>query len=202
MALDTYRPKADRFIEPIARAFYRASPSQLTVSSLALSGIAGACYYLSLRPYLIASLVAVALASLFDALDGKLARMKGVASKRGDLLDHVIDRFSDIFILAGLAFSTLGNVALGLFGMEGVLMTSYMGTQSQALGLGRNYSGIMGRADRLVLIIVVTVVEIVYPVRYAWYFQITPVTVLLLAFGVLGNYTAVKRFSDAWRSLG
>ncbi len=60
----------------------------------------------------------------------------------------------------------------------------------------------MGRADRLVLIIVVTVVEIVYPVRYAWYFQITPVTVLLLAFGVLGNYTAVKRFSDAWRSLG
>ncbi len=92
----------------------------------------GACYYLSLRPYLIASLVAVALASLFDALDGKLARMKGVASKRGDLLDHVIDRFSDIFILAGLAFST-SQRCLGLFGMEGVLMTSYMAPSPRPL---------------------------------------------------------------------
>ena len=64
------------------------------------------------------------------------------------MLDHVFDRYSDIFIVLGMAFSIYGNVYLGLFAIIGILHTSYMGTQSQALGLKRNYSGIAEEYNR------------------------------------------------------
>ena len=38
----------------------------------------------------------------------------------------------------------------------GVLLASYMGTQAQALGLGREYRGILGRADRIAVIVIVS----------------------------------------------
>ena len=47
--------------------------------------------------------------------------------------------------------------------MTGVLMSSYLGTQAQAVGLKRNYGGILGRADRLVLLMVFGAVEVVVP---------------------------------------
>ena len=37
---------------------------------------------------------------------------------------------------------------IGVFALTGVLMSSYLGTQAQAVGVGRYYGGILGRADR------------------------------------------------------
>ena len=52
--------------------------------------------------------------SLFDALDGKVARITDSSSARGDLLDHVFDRYSDIFILGGITFSPYCPMEVGL----------------------------------------------------------------------------------------
>ena len=40
---------------------------------------------------------------VFDALDGEVARRTKRESPRGDLLDHVLDRYADIAILLGIA---------------------------------------------------------------------------------------------------
>ena len=80
---------------------------------------------------------------------------------------------------------------IGVLGLTGVLMSSYMGTQAQAVGVGRFYGGLLGRADRLVLLIVVCIVSLFVPAQllglslFAW---------LLLIFGILGHVTASYNF--------
>ncbi len=39
---------------------------------------------------------------------------------------------------------------IGVFALTGVLMASYLGTQAQAVGVGRYYGGLLGRSDRSV----------------------------------------------------
>ena len=52
----------------------------------------------------------VFLTAVFDALDGIVARMRDLSSKRGDLVDHTLDRVADIIIVGGIAmFSVLLN---------------------------------------------------------------------------------------------
>jgi archaetidylinositol phosphate synthase len=46
--------------------------------------------------------------------------------------------------------------------ITGVLLASYLGTQAQAVGVGRVYGGIMGRADRLIILILATSLNLAY----------------------------------------
>ena len=179
-------------------------PDSVSLLSLILAAVAGLLIYLSHYVFiaLLPAFVAVVLSSLFDAIDGKLARLKNSASPRGDLIDHVFDRYADIFILLGIIFSGLVQFSVGIAALTGVMLTSYMGVQSQALNLKRNYSGILGRADRLVFIMAFIIVELVFPFRLEISgLLITPMSVLLIWFGIAGNATAVKRFYDSYRAL-
>src|SRR2546430_15123943 len=75
--------------------------------------------------------------------------MAGTASARGDFLDRVLDRYADVFMLGGVAFNAMYcHLEVGMFALLGVLLTSYMGTQAQAVGQGRAYGGVLGRPDR------------------------------------------------------
>jgi archaetidylinositol phosphate synthase len=132
-----------------------------------------------------------------DVLDGELARRLGTASAFGDLLDHVLDRYADIAVIAGLA-AGVGAYALGLAAVTGVLMTSYLGTQAQAVGLDRVYGGLVGRADRLVLVAVTATVAAFLPDRL---YGLTMVGWLLVFFAVVGHLTALQRFYHALRDL-
>ena len=133
-----------------------------------------------------------------DLVDGALARKQGIASDGGDLLDHVIDRYADLIIIGGLA-AGVDNFALGFVAVTGVLMTSYLGTQIQAVGLGRAYGGLVGRADRLVLITVAGLVAAVYTVPIVAGYGV--IELLLVFFAVVGHLTALQRFWGAWGDL-
>ena len=115
----------------------------------------------------------------------------------GDLLDHVLDRYADIVIIAGLA-AGLEAYLLGLLAVTGVLMTSYLGTQAQAVGLDRVYGGLVGRADRLAIIGLVTVIAAVVtgPI-----YGLTLVGWLLVFLAVIGHFTALQRFYGAMGAL-
>ena len=80
-----------------------------------------------------------------------LARKSGSVSKYGDFLDHVIDRYADVFIIGGACLGGFVDPTIGIIILTGVLLASYLGTQAQAVGIGRVYGGIMGRADRMVI---------------------------------------------------
>ncbi|WP_049980504.1 CDP-alcohol phosphatidyltransferase family protein [Halolamina rubra] len=204
MTLDQYRELADRLLVPFVDAAEALglTPDGVSVIAFGFAGAAGAAFALAggqgpLWLYLAASLFVFANGWL-DLVDGALARELGTDSKGGDLLDHVLDRYADVLIIAGLAAGA-DAWALGLLAVTGVLLTSYLGTQIQAVGLGREYGGLLGRADRLALVGVVGVVAFVLPGELVA--GVGAVELLLALFAVVGHLTALQRFWGAWSDL-
>jgi archaetidylinositol phosphate synthase len=140
-------------------------------------------------------IIAVALNAFCDAMDGAVAREMKIQSRRGDFLDHAVDRYADIFIICGLFAGGMVPWPVGVFALTGVLMASYLGTQAQAVGVGRYYGGLLGRADRLVLIMVVGIIDILFPMSWL---GLTWFGWMLVLFGVLGHFTAFQRFAYVW----
>jgi archaetidylinositol phosphate synthase len=197
MTLDRFRSLADRLLDPFLRGALAIGVTPDAVSLLAFLlalGAAGA-FYLGGLWYLLGA-VLVFLNGSLDLLDGALARELDVDSRAGDLLDHVLDRYADVAILAGLA-AGIEQYALGFAAVTGVLLTSYLGTQIEAIGMEREYGGLVGRADRLALITVVGVVASFDPAT-----PFLPVVGWLLAvLAVVGHLTAFQRFVGSWRAL-
>jgi archaetidylinositol phosphate synthase len=198
MTLDQYRPQAQRIMQPAINLVRRAgiTPDALTVGSFIVSALAGIAFYLG---GVVSGTILVALNAAFDALDGALAREMGIAGAHGDFLDHVIDRYADIFIITGIFAGGAAPWQIGVFALTGVLMSSYLGTQAQAVGVGRFYGGILGRADRLLLIIIAGALTVLIPVEIG---GLNYLGWLLVIFGTLGHYTAIQRFIHVWREIG
>ena len=201
MTLDEYRSTADRLLEPFVGLAARAglTPNAVSVVAFAFAVVAGVAYVLAGGEplwYLVGA-VCVGLNGALDLLDGALARRLGSASPAGDLLDHVLDRYADLVLVVGLALG-VARPTLGLAAVTGVLLTSYLGTQAQAVGLDRVYGGLLGRADRLALIGVVTgLAAFVRPAVVG----LEPVVWLLVVFAVVGHLTAFQRLYHALRAL-
>jgi phosphatidylglycerophosphate synthase len=88
----------------------------------------------------------LALAGLMDALDGIVARERGLASRFGDFVDHLADRFSDCFLVAGWALGASVRPEIALLATLGVALTGYAGTQIEATFGVRDYEGV-GRGE-------------------------------------------------------
>ncbi len=200
MTLDKFRPVAERLLTPFVSAADRMGLSPNAVSLISLGfAIAAAGAFILAEPiwYFIGGLF-VFLNGWLDLVDGALAREQELASPQGDLLDHVIDRYADLIIIGGLAASA-GSFALGFLAVTGVLMTSYLGTQIQAVGLGRAYGGLVGRADRLVLMGLAGFAAAVYAGPLVAGLDV--IELLLVFFAVIGHITAFQRFWGAWSDL-
>jgi archaetidylinositol phosphate synthase len=207
MVLDTTRHTMDPLITTIARPFRGLSPDALTLIALLFSAIAGALFYLATpqqEPYnylLILAALAVTLNGLFDAIDGKVAKLTHKQTARGDFLDHALDRYADVFIIGGLALNPLWcRPSIGLIAIIGVLLTSYMGTQAQAVGCQRDYSGLLGRADRIALLIAFPIIQHLFTITNAMLpFSLTVLEIAMILFAVIGNLTALQRFYGTLR---
>jgi len=201
MVLDKKRDTVDPLLSSIAKQFGTINPDVLTWIALGFAVVAGLLFYVS-KPenelfnyYLFFAALFVFLNGFFDAVDGKVAKLTKKASLRGDFLDHALDRYADVFMVGGLALSSWCRPEIGLLAMVGVLLTSYMGTQAQAIGYKRDYSGWLGRADRLALLMIAPIIQHIllrYPYQFPW--ELTLLEIVLIYFAVMGNITAIQRF--------
>lgn len=199
MTLDRLRPLADRALRPFVDLAIRLglSPDGVSVLAFLLAVGAGVAFYVATPVAYVAGALLVVGNGWLDLLDGALARRLAIDSPGGDLLDHVLDRYADVVVVAGLA-AGIGAYALGFLAVTGVLLTSYLGTQIEAVGLEREYGGLLGRADRLALVGAVGFGMAVVP-RIG---GLTLVAYLLALFAVVGHLTAIQRFFGAWTDLG
>lgn len=196
MTLERLRPVAERLLRPWVSAAdsLGLTPDRVSVIAFGFAALAAVGLVVASTAGYVAAAGLVFLNGWCDLVDGALARRQEATSGAGDLLDHVLDRYADVLIIVGLA-AGVGQYALGLAAVTGVLMTSYLGTQIQAVGLGREYGGILGRADRLALVGVVSVVAAVFPEPLVAGLGV--VSFLLVIFAVVGHLTALQRFWGA-----
>lgn len=210
MVLDSKRKSADPFLEPIAMKLIRVDPNAISLIAIVLAFLSGLAFYFSVDYWEILLPLAaflVIVSGFFDALDGMIARLAGKASKKGDFVDHVLDRYADVFMIGGVAISAWTDPFIGILAIIGVLLTSYMGTQAQALGAGRLYAGLLGRADRVVLLTAVPIIQWALMYFTTGWFTLGPFTfsimgLMMLYFAVVGNFTAVQRAVTVWKRLG
>jgi len=220
MVVDKYRSSGKKYLDPVAEKFKGYNPNTLTMISLVFAFLAGLSFYLADRItiesffdpperahiMLIFASLFVFLNAGFDAVDGAVARLTGRASRRGDFVDHAIDRYADIFILGGIMLSPYCDTLIGALAIIAVLLTSYMGTQAQALGCGRDYSGVLGRADRLILLLFAPLIQYLILGKYTdgavpWLFDFTFLEIIMIWFFIAGNYTALHRARAIWIEL-
>ena len=138
--------------------------------------------------------VLVLFSSVFDLLDGGIARATGRVSRRGALMDSVFDRVSELTVLIGLAmYYTSGpdanqlGVLLAFVAMSGSLMISYVRARAEGLGV-KGTAGFLTRPERVVIMVVCLLIG--YPMASLW------------ILGVGTPLSAAWRFIDTWRSIG
>ncbi len=208
MVLDGQRGRVDFALTPVAKKLINVNPNTLSWIGLILAFFSGLALYFSYENHtmLIVGAIIVIVSGYFDAIDGKVAKLSGKSSKKGDYLDHVFDRYADVFMIGGVAISSWCNPYLGMLALIGVLLTSYMGTQAQAVGAPRLYAGLLGRADRVVLSTLFPIIQFVMiavgsPYIVVGEFSISWLEIMMLWFAIVGNVTAIQRGIITWRNM-
>lgn len=212
MVLDSKRASVDFALTPVAKRLINVNPNMISWAGLILALACGVVFWLSGtegRDWLLpVGALMVIVSGYFDALDGKVAKLSGKAGPKGDYLDHVFDRYADVFMIGGVAFcATWCDPYLGMLALVGVLLTSYMGTQAQAIGAPRLYAGLLGRADRVVLSTLFPLIQFIAMQFGYGSFEIAGLDIcwmeiMMIWFAAVGNLTAIQRGIITWRNLG
>lgn len=97
----------------------------------------------------------IIMSSLFDMMDGQVARIGGMASTFGAMYDSVLDRYSELVTLGGITFCLiqhgyLAGAVITFAALIGSLMVSYVRARAEGLGLECKI-GFMQRPERVVL---------------------------------------------------
>jgi len=190
MVLDSHRGKVDFIMDPVAKAMIKVHPNYISFMAIILAAAAGVMLFYSFDHWILLpiSAMVVLVSGFLDGLDGKVARLAGIADRRGDFLDHVLDRYADMLMIGGVAVSAWCSPYLGMMALIGVLLTSYM----------RMYAGLLGRADRIVLSFLVPLVQMVMVLTGHTEVELLGIhfnafEVMMLWFAVVGNLTALQR---------
>lgn len=182
-------------------------PNTLTLSGFVLSLLAGLVFC---GGAFFGGTWILALAGVCDTLDGMVARKTGKQSPLGAFFDSTLDRYSDFFPLAGMAYHFSGGspliggrmpgeaspwtVLLILLAIAGSFMVSY--TRARAEGLGVECrEGMMQRAQRMALLMAGTLLA---EIPLAGLLLLRCVLVIL---AVTSHGTAVSRMIQTRRRL-
>ncbi|HWQ83127.1 MAG TPA: CDP-alcohol phosphatidyltransferase family protein [Anaerolineales bacterium] len=126
-----------------------------------------------------------------DALDGTMARLRGMASEFGAFVDSVTDRYSELVIYGGMLyyFTHQGEVLAGILtfvAASGSVLVSYVRARGQSVGADTKV-GILTRMERYLVLAPALVFQ--QPLWGLW------------IIAVLANVTAIQRIFDIRRQL-
>jgi len=133
--------------------------------------------------------IVLLLASIFDMLDGALARATAQSTTFGAFLDSTLDRYSESVTFVALAYYYSGvvgsrvNIMLILVIIVGSLMVSYTRARAEALNVECK-AGILQRPERVVLLIAGLLIGWLQPV--------------LWIMAILTNISAVQRIYEVY----
>ena len=129
-------------------------PDAISYLSIVAALIAAICFWKSdaTRWLLLIAPLFCYLRLWFNMLDGLVAFAGGKASRRGEILNDLPDRVSDVLIFVGVAHSGLMHPLIGYWAAIFTVLASYVGLFGQALGVQRQFGGVMSKPWRMVAV--------------------------------------------------
>ncbi|HEV2295766.1 MAG TPA: CDP-alcohol phosphatidyltransferase family protein [Tepidisphaeraceae bacterium] len=126
----------------------------ISLTSIFAAALAGACFFFaqSWPMLLIIGPLLCYVRLWLNMLDGMVALGSGKASRRGEVLNDLPDRLSDVVIFAGVAHSGFCHPLAGYWAAIFALMTAYVGTLGQAVAGRREFGGMMAKPFRMVML--------------------------------------------------
>jgi CDP-diacylglycerol--glycerol-3-phosphate 3-phosphatidyltransferase len=180
----------DRIVRLLALS--RINPNLLTLMGLVVNTYAAFLFGYAngdnqRRMFFYAGLVIIG-SGFFDLVDGRVARLSNQVTRFGGFFDSVVDRYSDASLLFGLlVYYSRGNrffyVVLTALVMISSIMVSYTRARAESL-IGTCRVGFMERPERLVLLIIGALFNVMAPV--------------LWVIAVLSTITVIHRIIYTW----
>lgn len=174
--------------EPIAGFFNRLGLMPNTMTLLGLTGnVVGAI--LLAQGNMTWGGILILLMGPVDALDGTMARMRGMAGSFGAFVDSVTDRYSELVIFGGLIYyyaqnnDLLSTIAV-FAAAAGSVLVSYIRSRGQSLGWDTKV-GILTRMERYLVLAPTLILNV--PLVGIW------------IIAILANLTAIQRIVDVRR---
>jgi CDP-diacylglycerol--glycerol-3-phosphate 3-phosphatidyltransferase len=180
-------------LDPIARFFNRLGLTPNTMTILGLAGNVVGAYFLATGQFIVGGILVLVMGPV-DALDGTMARLRGIGGHFGAFVDSVSDRYSELIIMGGLLYYYMSQgdklaTMLVYAAAAGSVLVSYIRSRGQSLGWDTKV-GVLTRMERYLVLAPALVFSFISPL------------IPLIAIGIiaiLGNVTAVQRIIDVRR---
>ncbi|MEK6876020.1 MAG: CDP-alcohol phosphatidyltransferase family protein [Nanoarchaeota archaeon] len=172
------RKKLEKQLEGASLVIAKTGINPNVFSSIALVWAVLAAYFIA-NMDMVSGLIFVVLAAIWDALDGGLARVTHKVTKFGNYLDAMIDRYVEIIILLGFAFS--GFFIESFLVVSGSLLVSYAKARTAiVVPIGnQDWPAIGERFERLLLVVIALAINIFLPTINLMGFSISTLSFFL-----------------------
>lgn len=175
-------------LDPIGKFLNRLGLMPNTMTLLGLIGNSIGAILLA-QGYMFWGGVLILLMGPVDALDGTMARLRGMAGEFGAFVDSVTDRYSELIIFGGLLYYYVHQgselyAMLAFLSAAGSVLVSYVRARTQSLGKDTKV-GVLTRMERYLVLAPLLVLNL------PW--------VALWIIAVLANFTALQRIYDVRR---
>ncbi len=182
---DYFRGVFKGVLDPIGAFLNRLGLYPNTMTILGLVGNAIGAIYLSMGHMTIGGLI-ILLMGPVDALDGTMARLRGMAGEFGAFVDSVTDRYSELVIFGGLIYYYVvrqdAQATLLVFAAAaGSVLVSYVRARAASLGVDTKV-GLLTRMERYLVLVPALVFN--RPIWGLW------------IIAILANVTALQRIYD------
>lgn len=182
---DQMRVRFKGLVTSIGKFLNQLGVTPNTMTIIGLAGNTTGAVFLGLGKMTVGGLIILVMGPI-DALDGTMARLRGVDGGFGALIDSVADRYSELVIYAGLLYYFVNeenNIAVMLVfvAAAGSVLVSYIRARGQSLGWDTKV-GILTRMERYLVLAPTLILNI--PMVGLW------------IIAILANITAIQRVID------
>ena len=147
-------------LEKIGKGFAATglSPNFWTVVGLIIALSSAVVYGMGVEFGLIIGGILLLVSGFFDMVDGQVARVTGKTSKKGEYLDSMFDKISEVAIFLGILIGGYAEPYVVLLAITLSLLVSYARAKSDLINIKLQGIGIGERAERLLVIAIVGII--------------------------------------------
>jgi len=157
LVLNNLREMLRPTLEKIGKGFAATglSANFWTCMGLGFALVSAVVYGVGIEFGLIIGGVLLLVSGFFDMVDGQVARVTGKTSKKGEYLDSMFDKISEVAIFLGILIGGYAEPYLVLLAITLSLLVSYARAKSDIINIKLQGIGIGERAERLLVIAII-----------------------------------------------